>query len=702
MSQRVNGTAAGSPTQAVRARAQNSAKNLNTKSNLQRSVQLSVPHLSAFVDDVDDDPLWPQDSDIHNVLTVAPTRYSRGLIGEILTLRIGLPRCDQPLLQSEINPVEQFMKASEHKLLQTASGSPASEETQKIRLPTKTELQVLPEELQQQLVLAARLSLRTHLLPILLVRKARAARNQLSKSPQSESVPPMTIDLLRHKVGIMASWPQGSLEEVIAKMKLKVFETNEIVAHLHEPSHEMMFLAQGAVRISNKPAKRKGTSYGISSGYKKMNQMAINQTVYAPSNFGELNQLTEEPWAYFIRAQQPCYFWCLKKTDFADILESIPSHLVVSTIHMAFHRRKEAMRNNYPFSAETVLQHPPFENVSWDFAKAIADRCLPQAVPKKYVLCVEKELCDGMYFLRHGILGLHKASHDRRLSNDGPTTIVEQARVTAPAVLCGTELVHGSLNDTTIKTVTDCDLYYLSKSAFSALVQQYPQDVDLMLDAARAQKSEEVLDNAAYYMDIIQNMPIIKHCIPSYKLRQFLPLFKAKSYRPLTSVCSTSEFCDRIILLTKGVLRFGGEDGYRMKQGESIGWTCCVPHRWAVGVMAMHVTVEVLEISQIELMNFLQEEGTLGTAVKQAEQLMFPRAHMGKPIDIPSHVPFYPISRSRIPNFNEPGFCTVHMGIMTEQVRREKERKARLQLNAPPPCRQVGNGVWFPSSKKKM
>ena len=755
------------------------------------------------MDEVDDAPLWPQDADIANRLPPISAAEARsgGLVSEVLALRIGLPSCAQPLLQQEENPVEQFMAAQRRQEKGASSSSAGSphrssklrgnalpsslidevwgegateqastvaeltadgEPTARVRLPTRAELADLPEPLQRQITLAASQSLRSLLLPMLMVRQLRARRRALSAA---EAPPPITVEFLQQRVGIMAPWPRAALEEVIRRLRPRACAPREIVAHLHEPTHEMLLLAHGHVRLSTRAATHRrqlltataaaatsapagvvggttaagpGGPAGGASAAAKAAAASSNQIVSAPATFGEMSLMTEEPWTCFVRAHSlsgggggsghgqasAAHFWCLRKSDFAEILETIPSHLVMNTIRTAFQRRKEAMRANYPFGPDKVRQHAPFTNVSLPFARAMADRCTPYAVPKKFVLCTEKEPCEGLFFLCRGALSAHRAGDGGGggggEGGGGGGDGGEGHRITAPAVVCAAELVHGSLNDATVRSTADSDLYHLSRAAFAALAQQFPRDADAVLDAARAQKCEEVLDNAPYFMEILQRMPIVRDCVPSYRLRQFLPLLRAKSYRPLTAVCSTASFCDRIILLTKGVLKLcpdegaagsgggggshaatEGGGGLLLQAGDSIGWTCCVPHRWAVGVMSTHVTVEALEVSQVDLMNFLQAEGTLGTAVALSEQLMFPRAFSCPPPQLPpGHVPFYPISRSRKPNFNEPGFSTVHMGIMAEQARRERERKKRLQLNEPPPYRQVGSGVWIPSQKR--
>ena len=514
-----------------------------------------------------------------------------------------------------------------------------------------------------------------------------------------------------------------------------------------------------------------------------LSNAALGSTVhYAPMCFGELSLLTDEPWPYFLQAHGGrCFAWALSKGDFTEVLQRVASHYIATTIRAAFQRRNDTMRATFPMTIATLREHAIFQNVSEPCAQATLERLDPSAVPANYLLCKEKDSCNRMLFLRSGVLGIYKAKsslavpttatssptkrsgstinkkgfsstsddnvespHNQSVTHTGGSLHDEVLvrAVKAPYILCDADLVHGSSNDATIRSITHCDIYQLTQSSFAAVVHAFPRDVDRMLEAARARKQQEVNNNAAYYKAIIQQMPILRDVLSQDQISVLLRLFAPRSYRPMVPVCSVSEYCDRIILLTRGILRVGngtaspqvgggGSSGMNsstlgdlmlggsrsadvptcLKPGDSIGWTCCIPHRWAKGVVSGATTVEVLELPQIDLMNFLHREGLLTRVVALTEGLLFPRAGRDGvkiPISVrptvdstglPPSLRVYPVSRSRVVNYNEPGFCSVHMNVLSMQEQLERERKRRLGIQPKEPYKQLGSGIWVPLSK---
>jgi hypothetical protein len=169
-------------------------------------------------------------------------------------------------------------------------------------------------------------------------------------------------------------------------------------------------------------------------------------------------------------------------------------------------------------------------------------------------------------------------------------------------------------------------------------------------------------------------------------------------------------------VLTKGkiVLGRGGcttgdagdaEDIHHMGRWESIGWTCCVPHRWALPAMTTSSTVEVLEIPYLDLMLFLHERQLLDKVTLATKMLMFPRAFPSADVtalkqSIPPHFVMYPISRSFTVNLNEMGFCRVHMSELVTAEKKERERKAHDDSTSAPHYKKLSQGVWIPTSRR--
>eukprot|EP00658_Telonema_sp_P-2_P012008 TRINITY_DN14584_c0_g1_i2.p1 TRINITY_DN14584_c0_g1~~TRINITY_DN14584_c0_g1_i2.p1 ORF type:complete len:127 (-),score=10.16 TRINITY_DN14584_c0_g1_i2:213-593(-) len=111
-------------------------------------------------------------------------------------------------------------------------------------------------------------------------------------------------------------------------------------------------------------------------------------------------------------------------------------------------------------------------------------------------------------------------------------------------------------------------------------------------------------------------------------------------------------------------------------------------------------------------MNYLQREGLLTRVVALTERLLFPRAgrdgakvplSLRPTIDstgLPPSLRFYPVSRSRVVNYNEPGFCSVHMSLLSMQEQFDLERRKRLGIQTMESFKQLGSDIWVPLSRK--
>jgi CRP-like cAMP-binding protein len=551
--------------------------------------------------------------------------------------------------------------------------------TQKVRIPDAAELNELPKELADHIGEAAGETLRRLWIPILALRQKKIARSKLRTERQALAAS-ITPDFIS-QLSLFRSWPSEVLPAVVQALKLHCFEPKEMIVYEREPASAMLFLSNGTVHSVAR--HRTKSSYRDPLG-------TTTQTIHQTHCFGEMNLLTDEPWSFGLRCVTRVDMWMLTKKDFQRLIKLVPMHVMGNVIRTAFHRRNNAMRKHFPMTPELLKQNPLFEHVSHDFAAEIVDRLEPHAAPKDYLLCGEGEPESPMFVVMHGQVGQFRKTGDDLIlvGTLGPGSIVGASA-----------LAHGASIDATYKTLTDSDLYILSRTTFNAIAKGAGNDLDLMLEAARAQRHIEISTNQSKYLEVVQRIPMLKDILPSYFVKDFLPLLQPKSYRPLSSVCSTSNFCDRLIILVKGKIKL--HDGTELKPNECIGWTCCVPHRWGQGALTGNVTAEVLEVPCQDYMDFLSVKGYLNTIIRQTKMILFPKAFPKQQVDtllaqVGPHPISYPISKSRIVNHNEQGFCTVHMHLLEEFQREEQDKAIKKLADTPPPYRQLSSGVWVP------
>ena len=569
-----------------------------------------------------------------------------------------------------------------------AKPPPPPMEVQRVHLPCQDELHALPEVLQAHLQNVAMDTLRAYLHPIVALRQRMLNKKRvLSERVATASAVP--VEFISTKP-LFRTWAPEYLNMVTQAMKLRCFEPKEFVVFEREQSGSTIFLHTGAVQILQRINPKSNKKYSPEN-------VTVVATHNAPAVFGELSLLTEEPWQYAIRVTQKADMWVLYKPEFSTVLAKVPQHVMGHTIRVAFERRNESMRANFPMDSEAVRAHPIFATVSNDFARDLADKLEPFAVPKDYLLFSENELPPAMYFIRQGSVGLF------RVTGDGERT---QVGALGPGMIVGdTALAYSSASEYTAQTSSDSDMYQLTKASLYVLTRQYPSDLNAMLDAARAQRQEELHNNQMRFREIVRDIPFISDLLPPYYLVELVQLLRPRSYRPLSSVCSTSSFCDRILILTKGKIRLGTSDF--MQVGDCIGWTCCVPHRWARAALTMNMTVEALEIPCEAYMTFLQSKNLLGAVIHRTKMVLFPKAFPREKVErllsnpsIVNQPIMHPVSSSTHVNLNEIKFCTVHLNILAERDVAERQRRDQIKGETPPPYRQLSVGVWIPKARK--
>jgi hypothetical protein len=274
-----------------------------------------------------------------------------------------------------------------------------------------------------------------------------------------------------------------------------------------------------------------------------------------------------------------------------------------------------------------------------------------------------------------------------------------------PTVVGDVDVVaNGTACLSTVDAITDIDAYILPKLSYQLSIRNFDGDVERLAQALAHQRRDDLRRNLLRHKDLAYAVPFFRDLDPSpFDVRDFLLMLQPKTYKPMTSVCSQSQFADRLILVVKGQLRVG--DDAKCGAKSCLGWTCVVPHRWGRNCMTGLDPVDVLELDGDAYLRFLEQRGMLERVKAMALAILFPKAHGVAAVSkIEASLPVnavmvHPTSNSAHVNLNDLGFCTVHM---TELKRRQKEETANreaLKLQTPPPFRALSASLWLPKSQ---
>eukprot|EP00759_Apiculatamorpha_spiralis_P019035 PhF_6_TR25276/c0_g1_i1/m.34839 len=516
----------------------------------------------------------------------------------------------------------------------------------KVRLPTASELQTLPPHLQEHFHQLALVILRTYLYPRCIRHNRIEWRKRLIAN-QLAYIPKLSVSSLK-TYALFAEWPDDVLKHVCDALCPHVVERGEYLIHEDEKvGSGIFFVMTGQVHQMKKKSRS-----SKSIGYDNTEVIA---TTTAPTVFGEFSFLTEEPRLISVRALTTCTMWILSKLSFNTYLSLLPKDKYASIIGVAFTKRNQAMYINYPMNAESLLKYAIFSLCNNDVLSDIVGKLEPFAVPKHFVLCRAEEPAKYMYFIRHGKCGTYRYGTNFEE--------IQVGTVEHGTLIGDSALLHAANHDLTVRTLTNCDTWRLSKLSFDTAVRNHPTQYSHMMDSARLKRQEEMSTQQMRYREAVMKIPLISpHLKTSTITKELLSLFTPYVYKPLHLLCATSLFCDRMIILLKGRVRVGKD--MALSTGECIGFTCVVPHRWAQTALTLDI-VEVLELKRDAYKEFLVKHGLLSEIVHNVKMLLFPRAFpkqqvlaLHSTIQQNRSPIMYPVSYGDEVNLTEHGFLT--------------------------------------------
>eukprot|EP00759_Apiculatamorpha_spiralis_P038222 PhF_6_TR37584/c0_g1_i2/m.55762 len=484
------------------------------------------------------------------------------------------------------------------------------DKVEKMIIPALCDLDNFPPILHDTFRSLAMEKIRRTFYPKLLLLRRVKQRSKANRALIKTTPKPIVSDLRRIK--LFERWDESLLGTIIDGLQLSSYDPGQMILYEGEPySSGMVLLVKGTVDIMKRKFV-KGPGYS-----KKINgaNCKVLGQLTAPVCLGEFALLTEEPRMASIVCVTKCVAWVVNKTLFADVLSRVPRNVMVDISSIAFEKRNANMALSFPMTVQMMRQYPLFRACSELMLQEMIHSLIPHALPKNYVVCEAEELSHCMYFLRNGLLGVFRTI-------DGQPILVQRL---GPGALIGQEsAIHSAPYGKTVRTLKNCDMWKLTSSSMEMALRGDPTIVERMMNEARMQRSSTLLEQRSRYRDWGIRIPLLAALIPKSKLHDIILLFEPKVYRPMSVMCSTAHFCNKLIFLTAGNVRVGTNG--KFERGECIGYTCVLPHRWNDIVMSLNV-VECLELDVKTFEAFLADCGVLDKVRGIVKKLLFPLAY---------------------------------------------------------------------------
>eukprot|EP01062_Namystynia_karyoxenos_P017375 TRINITY_DN16384_c0_g1_i1.p1 TRINITY_DN16384_c0_g1~~TRINITY_DN16384_c0_g1_i1.p1 ORF type:complete len:1020 (+),score=267.38 TRINITY_DN16384_c0_g1_i1:79-3060(+) len=507
-------------------------------------------------------------------------------------------------------------------------------------LPTAADLSDLPANLRDTFQSLAMRTLRKYLYPKLLLAIRRKERKQLEAR---HSCPPMTVEVLRQQQ-MFAQCPPEVLAEVAQSMVMMSFEAKEfLILEGENAGSGIFFIMTGRVEVLKKKSR-------TDKRHTQDNVMVLVTLPLQPGQVvcvGEFSFLTEEPRMASVRAITRVDCWVLSKHDWERFVQKLQENKAAfaAIVDIAFKKRKDTMHLSYPMGPEKLCQCPLFAACPQPMLDDYVQALHPYAAPKDFVVSRGDHPADRIVFLQNGRCAVQRVV-ERTQGGERRRSATHVQTLSAPCVISDTAVLHGGLNGDTIVTLGTVDFWYLRKEDFDAILRRYPGVESEMMDKARAQRQTQLATQQNLFREFIHQIPFLGTVGPRGAMRELVRAFVAKVFKPMSVFCSTHELADRVIVVYKGRVRIG-ELGQLWRRGESAGYTCVVPHRWAAIAVTADV-VECLELPLNEYELFLRKYDIYNSVVAWVKRLLFPLAYPPEEVYEANQYMLYPDGTERL------------------------------------------------------
>eukprot|EP01062_Namystynia_karyoxenos_P074200 TRINITY_DN71048_c0_g1_i1.p1 TRINITY_DN71048_c0_g1~~TRINITY_DN71048_c0_g1_i1.p1 ORF type:complete len:1020 (+),score=356.81 TRINITY_DN71048_c0_g1_i1:111-3170(+) len=539
-------------------------------------------------------------------------------------------------------------------------------------LPPADQLEGMPLEVRQEVERVATSQVQRLLLPLVRFYRARKLRRErlAEKYSPQHSVP----EVLKSSP-LMVHWTEDALKRISEVARPFSILEGEVVLHEGENAGSGVWvLLRGKVQVTKRAAGVKQCSAGHPGN-------VVLATLEAPQVVGDFTQLTEQPRTASIVACTDCDWAVITKQDFLSELSQLPPRLKQSVYDTAFARRKAIMWSMFPMEFSDLRKSFLFEHFTDEQLGVMTSRLQPRCYRAGEFLCHINTQGAEMYFLRRGevdiLVPAAPESVDKPEEGEGPASPVEEERPPQESPLkkrgsmrrrqslrrvgsggfediklrsvaqfkegtCFGEfsLVFGEKRSASVRALSHCDVWVL---LFSNLEMLFT-DPDLrhkVRHAAHQQRLKWLVmqenktlkyidhdgndpDNKDVLLRFMRACPVLRDVCSSRCLADIRRAFEPKCYSQRDQIISSSNICDRLLVMTRGravVQQNRHERRQFLHCGDVVGFTCLAEARWLHAVVAQEAC-DVWELPRTKLAAILKEHGQLQKALALIKQLL--------------------------------------------------------------------------------
>eukprot|EP00756_Hemistasia_phaeocysticola_P053818 Hpha_TRINITY_DN29768_c0_g1::TRINITY_DN29768_c0_g1_i1::g.2692::m.2692 len=454
------------------------------------------------------------------------------------------------------------------------------------------DINCLPHHLREACLLDARERLASFLVPrlrlfLLLKRRHRA---------QEPGKGMLTVAMMR-KQKLFFGWPDPMVDDLLKVITLQSYRAGDIVYYEGEPGTSLVFILSGQLEVVKRTT----------------NGQLLTVDVLSPlALVGEFSVLTDERRPATVRASSPAVLAVLLGRDFQARMQELPPSVLAEAMEWAFKKRREAMMLSPP-DPELLRSCPLLNCCSSQVLTLLVKGAHPMVVPKSFHLARVSVACNAIYLL---IQGTAEEQHPRAGSR----------RLNSPVVVNTVAVFTDADSPVTVRVLSTSELWVIRRERFMDVTQS-PGTQSAMFEQVRRFHEHSLRNHEGLFASIAKRVPFLRHAVWDLCSAEGIKeLFDAQINQAGDMVLSRPEVANRVVYLHKGRITLTQHTVPHQqvwRPGETVGWTCLVPHRWCLTAVA-HTAVELLVIPRERYYKFLELHGGLEVVMRWTCALLFP------------------------------------------------------------------------------
>ena len=480
--------------------------------------------------------------------------------------------------------------------------SDGTNSSENLRFPSHEELELMPVNIRESLIELVFESLRRTLYPrFLFIVEHR--RHMVEENALRGSVPALSSGFLSSLV-CFHKW--ANLDQVSKAFTFRFVRPNTIVQLQGVVPTELIIVAGGQLHCRRRegPPTCKGFPDSCTTPTRVISALKCvdDKTFFTEFPATETIKSSSNP-------DSKCLVWTLPKRKYEEFFAEQTAEKQQAVRASCYPLRRDQIPKEFPVTAN-ILQHVNiFSSVPVSMLQSMILKLEPKTFWENEFLC-QKGHCDSIaYLVARGVV---------EVQFDDP---VQNSLYTEPWTMWGeVSLLFSKRMPVNVRAVTNCDVYVLNRDALTAV-----NSTSVMADvltAAHAIAEGQQEQAKQRFLPMITKLPLLPKSTSSALFRLLLQELTSVVYPVNSTITSSSEACDRLIIPVRGRARISSRN-QDLRIGEAIGFTCLRPHRWKFHVFAVEA-VQTLEIRAARYRDILSNTSVLKFVEDCVDGLLFP------------------------------------------------------------------------------